>query len=85
MPRKSRPGIVTTIRFPREELERVRLLARKHGMTVSEAIREAIQLWTVDLINGEEEDALVRKRLADRSPTVDGETFIRALRKEFGI
>jgi hypothetical protein len=39
----------------------------------------------MDLINGEDEDVVLRRRLADKSPDVDGETFLLSLKKEFSL
>ncbi len=77
--------IVKTVRFDEHELERIKLAARKHSMSEAEVIREAVTIGLVDLLDGQEEDELLRARMADRSKDVDGATFIKALKEEFGI
>jgi len=39
----------------------------------------------MDLINGEDEDVVLRRRLAEKNPDVDGETFLLSLKKEFSL
>ncbi len=77
--------IIKTVRFNQDELERVKLAAKKHSMSQAEVIREAVTIGLIDLLDGEEEDKLLRARMADKSKDIDGATFIKALKKEFGI
>jgi stress response protein YsnF len=77
--------IIKTVRFNEEELERIKLTAQKHSISQAEVIREAVTIGLIDLLEGEEEDELLRARMADKSKDIDGATFIKALKKEFGI
>jgi hypothetical protein len=77
--------IVKTVRFEKIDLDRIKIAARKEHLPESEVIRKAVQIGLVDLLGGEEEGDLLRRRLADRSQDIDGETFLKSLRKEFGF
>lgn len=77
--------IIKTVRFSEYEMERIKLAAKKQSMSEAEVIREAVTIGLIDLINGQEEDELLRARVADKSPDIDGATFINALKEEFGL
>lgn len=76
---------VKTVRFDESELQRIRRAATKHHISEAEVIRKVVSIGLVDLLSGEEEDELLRRRMADKSPDIDGETFLKALKKEFSI
>lgn len=76
---------VKTVRFEESELTRIRLASKKQGFSEAEVIRKAVKIGLIDLINGEEEDELLRLRLSDKSPDVDGRSFLAGLKKEFGL
>jgi hypothetical protein len=76
---------VTTVRFEEVDLERIKFAARKENSPESEIIRKAVHIGLVDLLDGENEDDLLRRRMADHSPDIDGESFLKSLRKEFNF
>jgi hypothetical protein len=76
---------VKTVRFEESELSRIKLAALRLDLPEAEVIRRAVNIGIMDLINGEDEDAILRRRLADESPDVDGETFLHSLKKEFSL
>ena len=76
---------VKTVRFEESELSRIKLAALRLDLPEAEVIRRAVNIGIMDLINGEDEDAILRRRLADKSPDVDGETFLLSLKKEFSL
>lgn len=76
---------VKTVRLEEEDYEKISMLAKKTHKTESQVIRESIRLGIIDLIGEEEEDELLKKRLAQKAPDVDGTTFIKELKREFGI
>jgi hypothetical protein len=76
---------VKTVRFEESELSRIKLAALRLDLPEAEVIRRAVNIGIMDLINGEDEDAILRRRLADKSPDVDGETFLHSLKKEFSL
>ena len=76
---------VTTVRFEEVDLDRIKFAARKDHLPESEVIRKAVQIGLVDLIDGENEDDLLRRRMADHSPDIDGESFLESLKKEFNF
>ena len=39
----------------------------------------------MDLLDGEDEDALLRQRMADKTPDIDGQSFLNSLKAEFDI
>jgi hypothetical protein len=85
LPARKKQKIVKTVRFEKIDLDRIKIAARKEHLPESEIIRKAVQIGLVDLLDGEEEDALLRRRLVDRSQDIDGETFLKSLKKEFGF
>jgi hypothetical protein len=76
---------VKTVRFEESELSRIKMAALRLDLPEAEVIRKAVSIGIMDLINGEDEDGILRRRLADKSPDVDGETFLLSLRKEFSL
>ena len=76
---------VTTVRFDESELQRIETAALYHHVSQAEVIRKIVSIGLVDLLNGEEEDELLRHRIADKLPDIDGESFLIALKKEFYI
>ncbi|HCG99039.1 MAG TPA: hypothetical protein DE036_04355 [Actinobacteria bacterium] len=76
---------VKTVRLEQEDYEKISMLAKKTHKTESQIIRESISLGIVDLISEEEEDELLRRRLSQKTPDVDGKTFIEELKQELGI
>ena len=76
---------LTTIRIHPADYEKVKMLARREQATPAEVIREAVRVGIVSLLGGEEEDVLIRRRLAQKVQDVDGETFLKALKKEFRL
>lgn len=76
---------VKTVRFEEVDLDRIKFAARREHLPESEIIRKAVHIGLVDLIDGENEDDLLRRRMADHSPDVDGESFLKSLKKEFGF
>ena len=76
---------VKTVRFEEGDLDRIKFAARREQLPESEIIRKAVHLGLIDLLDGENEDELLRRRMADRSPDIDGESFLKSLKKEFGF
>jgi hypothetical protein len=76
---------VKTVRFEESELSRIKMAALRLDLPEAEVIRRAVYIGIMDLMNGEDEDAVLRRRLADKSPDVDGETFLLSLKKEFSL
>jgi hypothetical protein len=76
---------VKTVRFEESELSRIKMAALRLDLPEAEVIRQAVSIGIMDLINGEDEDVVLRRRLADKSPDVDGETFLLSLKKEFSL
>ena len=76
---------VTTVRFDEFDLQRIETAALKHHISQAEVIRQIVSIGLIDLLNGEGEDELLRHRIADKSPDIDGESFLTALKKEFDI
>jgi len=76
---------VKTVRFEEGELDRIKFAARREHLPESEVIRKAVHIGLIDLLNGENEDDLLRSRMGDKSPDIDGETFLKSLKKEFGF
>jgi hypothetical protein len=74
---------VTTVRLEEVDLDRIKFAARKENSSESEIIRKAVHIGLVDLLNRENEDDLLRRRMADHSPDIDGESFLKSLKKEF--
>ncbi|MFH0787345.1 MAG: hypothetical protein V2B13_06985 [Pseudomonadota bacterium] len=77
--------IVKTVRFEEVDLDRIKFAARREQLPESEIIRKAVHIGLVDLLDGENEDDLLRRRMADHSPDIDGESFLKSLKKEFGF
>ena len=76
---------VKTVRFDEDALERIRRAAILHNLSEAEVIREVVNIGLVDLLNGEDEDEVLRQRLADKTPDIDGSSFLNSLKAEFGI
>jgi hypothetical protein len=76
---------VKTVRFDDMELERIRSAAIRHHLSESEVIRKVVSIGLADLLDGEDEDELLRQRRADKSPDVDGQSFLNSLKAEFNI
>jgi hypothetical protein len=76
---------VKTVRFDELDLSRIKLAAKKQNLPEAEIIRTLVGIGLVDLIDGEEEDELLRRRMAVKSPDIEGESFLNALKNEFNI
>lgn len=76
---------VKTVRFDELDLSRIKLAAQKQHLSEAEIIRTLVSIGLVDLIDGEEEDELLRRRMAVKSPDIEGESFLNALKNEFNI
>ena len=76
---------VKTVRFDELDLSRIKLAAQKQHLPEAEIIRTLVRIGLVDLIDGEEEDELLRRRMAVKSPDIEGESFLNALKNEFNI
>ena len=76
---------VKTVRFDNTELERIRLAALRHHLSEAEVIRNVVSVGLVDLLDGENEDTLLWQRVADKTPDVDGQSFLNSMKAEFGI
>lgn len=76
---------VTTVRLDPEDYEKIERLAEITHQTKSQVIRRSLEEGIVNLIGGEEEDELLKKRLAERVPDVEGKSFFEQLKREFGI
>ena len=76
---------VKTVRFDEDELERIRRAALRHHLSEAEEIRKVVHIGLVDMLNDEDEDELLRQRLADKTPDIDGQSFLNSLKAEFGI
>jgi hypothetical protein len=76
---------VKTVRFDEMDLERIRSAAIRQHLSEAEVIRKVVRIGLVDLLDGEEEDELLRQRMADKSTDVDGQSFLNSLKAEFNI
>lgn len=76
---------VKTVRFDDMELKRIRSAAIRHHLSEAELIRKVISIGLVDLLDGEDEDELLRQRKAEKSQDVDGQSFLNSLKSEFNI
>ena len=76
---------VKTVRFDDSELERIRIAAVRYHLSEAEVIRKVVSIGLVDLLDGGDEDELLRQRKGDKSPDVDGKTFLNSLKIEFNI
>lgn len=76
---------VKTVRFDDADLGRIRLAALRHRLSEAEVIRKVVSVGLVDLLGGENEDTLLRQRLADKTPDIDGQSFLNSLKAEFDI
>ena len=76
---------VKTVRFDNTDLDRIKRVALRHHLSEAEVIRKVVNIGLVDLLDGEDEDTLLRQRMADKTPDIDGESFLNSLRAEFGI
>jgi len=76
---------VKTVRFDDTELDRIKQAALRHHLSEAEVIRKVVHIGLVDLLNGEDEDVLLRQRMADKTPDIDGESFLNSLKAEFDI
>ena len=76
---------VKTVRFEDTELHRIRLAASRHHLSEAEIIRKAVHIGLIDFLDGEEENKLLRRRMADKSSDIDGESFLKSLKKEFNL
>ena len=76
---------VKTVRFDDTELERIKKAAFRHHLSEAEVIRKVVNIGLVDLLDGEDEDTLLRQRMADKTPDIDGKSFLKSLKAEFGI
>jgi len=76
---------VTTVRFDDTELERIKYAALRHHLTQAEVIRKVVNIGLVDLLDGEDEDVLLRQRMSDKTSDIDGQSFLNSLKAEFDI
>ena len=76
---------VKTVRFDETDLERIKYTALRHHLSESEVIRKVVSIGLMDLLDGEDEDTLLRQRIADRVPDIDGQSFLNSLKAEFDI
>jgi hypothetical protein len=76
---------VKTVRFDDTELERIKYAALRHHLSQAEVIRKVVNIGLVDLLDGEDEDVLLRQRMADKTPDIDGQSFLNSLKAEFDI
>jgi len=76
---------VKTVRFDDTELERIKHVAIQQRLSEAEVIRKVVNIGLVDLLDGEDEEALLRQRMADKTPDIDGQSFLNSLKAEFGI
>lgn len=76
---------LTTIRLDPEDYKAICLLSKKRKLKKSDVIRQTVHNGLVYLLNGEDEDALAAKRLAQRVADVDGATYLAHLNKELGL
>ena len=76
---------LTTVRLNPADYEKVKKLAEREQTTPTEVIRKAVHIGIVSLLGGEEEDTLIRRRLGQKVKDIDGESFLRALKKEFHL
>lgn len=76
---------VKTVRFDDTELERIKHVAIQQHLSEAEVIRKVVNIGLVDLLDGEDEEALLRQRMADKTPDIDGQSFLNSLKAEFGI
>jgi hypothetical protein len=82
---KGKTKRVTTVRFDDTELERIKCAALRHYLSQAEVIRKAVNTGLVDLLDSEDEDVLLRQRMADKTPDIDGHSFLNSLKAEFDI
>jgi hypothetical protein len=52
---------VKYVRFDEDALERIRRAAMHHHLSEEEVIREVVNIGLVDLLNGENEDEVLRQ------------------------
>ncbi|MBA4396539.1 MAG: hypothetical protein C0394_04030 [Syntrophus sp. (in: bacteria)] len=76
---------VKTVRFDDTELDRIKHAARQHHLSEAEVIRKVVNIGLVDLLDGEDEDALLQRRMADKKQDIDGQSFLNSLKAEFDI
>jgi len=76
---------VKTVRFDVTDLERIRIAALRHHLSEAEVIRKVVSVGLVDLLDGENEDALLRQRMADKTTDIDGQSFLHSLKAEFDV
>ena len=76
---------VKTVRFDDTELERIKYAALRHHVSQAEVIRKVVNIGLVDLLDSEDEDVLLRQRMADKTPDIDGQSFLNSLKAEFDI
>ena len=76
---------VKTVRFDDTELESIKYAALRHHLSQAEVIRKVVNIGLVDLLDSEDEDVLLRQRMADKTPDIDGQSFLNSLKAEFDI
>ncbi len=76
---------LTTIRLDPEDYKAICLLSKNRRMRKSEVLRLTIHNGLTHLLNGEDENVLLRKRLADKVADVDGASYLAGLKKELGL
>lgn len=76
---------LTTVRLDPADYADIERLALKQNITPSEALRQAVRYGLTNLIDGRDEDELLRRRLKEKKSDIDGQTFINALKKELKI
>lgn len=76
---------VTTVRLDREDFEKIKRLAERTHQSKSQVIRKTVEIGLVDLMGGVEEDKLLKERLAEKIPDVDGKSFVEQLKRELSL
>ena len=76
---------LTTVRLDPEDYRAIVTLSRRQGLKKSEAIRQTIHYGLIYLLNGENEEELVQRRLSQKVTDIDGATFLAQLKKELKI
>jgi hypothetical protein len=75
---------VKTVRFDDTELDRIRHAALRHHLSEAEVIRKVVNIGLLDLLDGDE-DVLLQRRMADKTPDIDGQSYLNSLKAEFDI
>jgi hypothetical protein len=76
--------LLTTLRLDPEDYKAICLLSKKRKMKKSDVLRQTVHNGLIHLLNGEDENTLLAKRLGDRVADVDGATYLAKLKRELG-